>query len=130
MGLGAAHRASAPRLEHTLCASAMMITSCRWKGLPRAPFSPYRVVARAKSGRVEFGCSHDGVLFDTSESTKQALADFQELKPDPAEVPMTGAGWLRLVRDSHGAIAVRYKIGHRRLAAVLEGAVAINAEFG
>jgi hypothetical protein len=96
---------------------------------PEASFSAYRVVAAARGSHSEFGCCHDAVVFDTSEKTNRLLADFQELKVHSIELPISEGGWLRLGRDAHGQIAVRYRVGHWRLAAALEGEILVDGEF-
>jgi hypothetical protein len=94
-----------------------------------ASFSAYRVAAVAKGSHTEFRCCHDAVVFDTSEKSSQLLADFQELKVHSIDLPISEGGWLRLCRGAHGQIAVRYRVGHWRLAAALEGEVLVDGEF-
>src|SRR3954447_22858759 len=83
-----------------------------------------KVVASA-SGR-RFTASHDRLMLDSSDETRQRLADFESLKTEQLEIPFTESGWLRFQRDSHGYITVRYRIGGWKASAAMEGEVVVE----
>ena len=67
-------------------------------------------------------------MLDSSEPVKQQFADFEALKSEHCEVPLSEGGWLRFDRDTRGYITLRYRIGNRKASAAMEGAV-VEGEF-
>ena len=92
-------------------------------------YTAFRAEAIATASGRKFTASHDRLLMDTDDGTRQRFSDFESLKSEQVEIPFTEGGWLRLQRDSHGHIAVRYRIGGWKASAAMEGEVIIDGEF-
>ena len=92
-------------------------------------YAACRVEAVASASGRRFTASHDRLMLDSSDVTMQRLADFVSLKIEQMEIPFTESGWLRFQRDSHGCIAVRYRISGWKASAAMEGEVVVEGEF-
>lgn len=92
-------------------------------------YAACRVEAVASASGRRFTASHDRLMLDSSDATIRRLADFESLKTEQIEIPFTESGWLRFQRDSHGHIAVRYRIGGWKASAAMEGEVLVEGEF-
>ena len=92
-------------------------------------YSAFRAEAVATASGRRFTASHDRLMMETDEATLRRFADFESLKSEQIEIPFTEDGWLRLQRDSHGYITVRYRIGSWKASAVMEGEVVVEGEF-
>jgi hypothetical protein len=89
----------------------------------------FRAEAVATASGRRFTASHDRLLKDTDEATLRRFADFESLKNEQMEIPFTEGGWLRLQRDSHGYITMRYRIGGWKASAAMEGEIVVEGEF-
>ena len=92
-------------------------------------YSAFRAEAVATASGRRFTASHDRLMMDTDEATLQRFSDFETLKSEQMEIPLTEGGWLRFQRDSHGYITLRYRIGGWKASAALEGEVVVEGEF-
>jgi hypothetical protein len=92
-------------------------------------YPPLRVAAVATASGRRFTASHDRLLMASDEATIQRFAQFEDLKSEEVEITLSESGWIRLQRDSHGWITVRYRIGGWKASAAMEGEVIVEGEF-
>ena len=92
-------------------------------------YPAFRIEAVATASGGRFTASHDELIMNTDEGTLRRFADFESLKSEQIEIPITEGGWLRLQRDSPGYIKVRYRIGGWKASAAMEGEVVIDGEY-
>jgi hypothetical protein len=92
-------------------------------------FACCRVEAIATSSGARFTAVHDRLMLDSSDETLSRFADFESLKSEQMEIPLTEGGWLRLHRDTRGSIRVRYRIGGWKATTAMEGALVVEGEF-
>jgi hypothetical protein len=76
-----------------------------------------------------FSAVHDRVMLDASAEIVQRFTDFEELKSEKVEIPLTEGGWLRFDRDKRGHIIVHYRISGWKVRAAMEGQILLEAEF-
>jgi hypothetical protein len=88
-----------------------------------------RVEAVATSSDARFTAFHDRLMLDSSDETLRRFADFESLKSEQTEIPLTEGGWLRFHRGTRGAITVRYRIGGWKATTAMEGELVVEGEF-
>jgi hypothetical protein len=96
---------------------------------PNDPHSTWRVEAVATAKGQRFTAVHDRVMLDTSEETIQQFAEFESLATQRVEVRLTEGGWVRLERDTRGAVTVSYRLASWKGHAVLKGEAIVDGEF-
>jgi len=92
-------------------------------------YTTLRAEAVATAFGRKFTASHENLMIDSDDGTRQRFSDFESFKCELVEICFSEGGWLRLHRDSHGRIAVRYRIGCSKASAAMEGEVIVEGEF-
>jgi hypothetical protein len=92
-------------------------------------YPAFRAQAVASALDQRFTASHDCLMMDTNEATRQRFADFESLKTQQLEIVFAEDGWFRCERNSRGYIKVRYRIGGGKASAGMEGELAVEGQF-
>lgn len=91
--------------------------------------SVLRIKVGAKASGEIFTAQHDSVVSDSSPGKQDEFRDFESLRRHQIEIRLSHKGWLRLERDGHGHISVRYRLVGWKTVAAMEGEQIIEAEF-
>lgn len=95
------------------------------------PYSAFTIEAGIENSRSSFYGKNNAVMFSVDEKLKSDFKKFQDFSIKEMKIIMTEGCYLHLIREPHGNIIVKYRIGYWKPGSDtgIEGVARIDGEW-